>query len=175
MLGSTGSVGSSTLEVIAASQGRFTPYLLAAHRSTKRLLEQAHACRPRYLVVVDPEAAAAIGADALPAGTRLAVGPEALNDLVQQPEVDRVVSAIVGAAGLSSCLAAAKAGGWREDNRPVQEPVEPGVCEGGFEKWRCANPGALAAPPWFPSPAGYEEEDACMSLVTCYRLPMSSC
>ena len=72
-------------------------------------------------------------------------------------------------------LAAAKAGGWREDNRPVQEPVEPGVCEGGFEKWRCANPGAPAAPPWFPSPAGYEEEDACMSLVTCYRLPMSSC
>ena len=110
MLGSTGSVGSSTLEVIAASQGRFTAYLLAAHRSTKLLLEQAHACRPRHLVVVDREAAAAIGAAALPAGTRLAVGPEALNDLVQQPEVDRVVSAIVGAAGLSSTWAAVEAG-----------------------------------------------------------------
>ena len=96
--------------MIAASQGRFTAYLLAAHRSTKRLLEQAHACRPRYLVVVDPEAAAAIGAAALPAGTRLAVGPEALNDLVQQPEVDRVVSAIVGAAGLCSTWAAVEAG-----------------------------------------------------------------
>jgi hypothetical protein len=84
--------------------------LLAAHRSTRQLLEQAQACRPRWVVVVDPAAAAEIGAGALPEGTSLAVGPEALDDLVRSPEVDRVVSAIVGAAGLQSTWAALEAG-----------------------------------------------------------------
>ena len=110
VLGSTGSIGTSTLDVIAASPERFSPFLLAAHRSTRSLLEQARACRPRWVVVVDPAAAAEIGAGALPEGTRLAVGPEALDDLVQSPEVDRVVSAIVGAAGLRSTWAALEAG-----------------------------------------------------------------
>ena len=110
VLGSTGSIGTSTLDVIAASPERFSPFLLAAHRSTRQLLEQAQACRPRWVVVVDPAAAAEIGAGALPEGTSLAVGPEALDDLVRSPEVDRVVSAIVGAAGLQSTWAALEAG-----------------------------------------------------------------
>jgi 1-deoxy-D-xylulose-5-phosphate reductoisomerase len=110
VVGSTGSIGTSTLDVIAASGGRFEPFLLAANRSTATLVEQARACRPRWVVVVDPAAAATIGVGALPAGTRLAVGPEALDDLVQSPEVDRVVSAIVGAAGLRSTWAALEAG-----------------------------------------------------------------
>ena len=110
VLGSTGSIGRSALDVIAASPGRFSAFLLAAHRSTALLLEQAQACRPKWVVVVDPQAAADIGAGALPAGTRLAVGPEALDDLVQTVEVDRVVSAIVGAAGLRSTWAALEAG-----------------------------------------------------------------
>ena len=110
VLGSTGSIGTSTLDVIASSGGRLSAHLLAAHRSVGPLLEQARACRPRWVVVVDPAAAAGIGAGALPAGTSLAVGPEALDDLVQAPEVDRVVSAIVGAAGLRSTWAALEAG-----------------------------------------------------------------
>ncbi|MCX7416148.1 MAG: 1-deoxy-D-xylulose-5-phosphate reductoisomerase [Planctomycetia bacterium] len=110
VLGSTGSVGVNTLEVIAGSHGRFVPFLLAANRSTKALFQQAHACRPAWVVVVDPAAASEVSASDLPAGTRLAVGPEALDDLVQSPEVDRVVSAIVGAAGLRSTWAALEAG-----------------------------------------------------------------
>jgi 1-deoxy-D-xylulose-5-phosphate reductoisomerase len=110
VLGSTGSIGKSTLDVIAACPERFSPFLLAAHRSTQAVVEQAHACRPRWVAVVDPVAAAEIGVGALPAGTRLAVGPEALDDLVRSPEVDRVVSAIVGAAGLRSTWAALEAG-----------------------------------------------------------------
>ena len=100
----------STLEVIAASQGRFVPFLLAANTSTKALIEQARACRPQWVVVADPAAAAGIDVAALPAGTRLAIGPDALDDLVRSPEVDRVVSAIVGAAGLRSTWAAIEAG-----------------------------------------------------------------
>jgi 1-deoxy-D-xylulose-5-phosphate reductoisomerase len=110
VLGSTGSIGRSTLDVIAAAPERFAPFLLAAHRSTRAVVEQAHACRPRHVVLVDPAAAAEIGVGALPSGTRLAVGPEALDDLVRSPEVDRVVSAIVGAAGLRSTWAALEAG-----------------------------------------------------------------
>jgi 1-deoxy-D-xylulose-5-phosphate reductoisomerase len=74
------------------------------------LLEQAAAVRPRWVVVVDPDAAAQIGPGALPPGTRLAVGPEALDDLVRDDAIDRVVSSIVGAAGLRSTWAAVEAG-----------------------------------------------------------------
>ncbi len=110
VLGSTGSIGTSTLDVIAASGGRFAAFLLAAHRSVEQLVEQAQACRPKWVVVIDPEAATTLDPAALPPGTRLAVGPEALDDLVQAPEIDRVVSAIVGAAGLQSTWAALEAG-----------------------------------------------------------------
>jgi 1-deoxy-D-xylulose-5-phosphate reductoisomerase len=110
VLGSTGSVGTSTLEVIAASGGRFGCHLLAAHRSVGPLLEQARRFRPAWLVVVDEAAAAAISPGDIPPGTRLAVGPAALDELVTGAEVDRVVSAIVGAAGLRSTWAALDAG-----------------------------------------------------------------
>jgi 1-deoxy-D-xylulose-5-phosphate reductoisomerase len=110
VLGSTGSIGRSTLDVIEASAGRFSTWLLAAHRSTSALLEQARRMRPTWVVVVDEQAAAAVDPRSLPEGTRLAVGPEALDDLVRDPAIDRVVSAIVGAAGLRSTWAAVEAG-----------------------------------------------------------------
>jgi 1-deoxy-D-xylulose-5-phosphate reductoisomerase len=110
VLGSTGSIGRSTLDVIAASQGRFVPHLLAARRSVGALLEQARRFRPEWVVIVDPEAAAGFDRSALPAGTRLAVGDDALDELVGDPVIDRVVAAIVGAAGLRSTWAAVAAG-----------------------------------------------------------------
>ncbi|MFM7243514.1 MAG: 1-deoxy-D-xylulose-5-phosphate reductoisomerase [Planctomycetaceae bacterium] len=110
VLGSTGSIGRSTLDVIEASSGRFEAWLLAAHTSVGPLLEQAARLRPAWVVVVDEAAAATIGPGALPSGTRLASGPEALADLVAADEVDRVVSAIVGAAGLDSTWAAVESG-----------------------------------------------------------------
>jgi len=110
ILGSTGSVGTSALDVVAASGGRLRPWLLAAHRNTSRLAEQARTFRPLHVVVTDPAAAGCLGVGDLPSGTRLAVGAEALADLVQAPEVDRVVAAIAGAAGLDSTWAAVAAG-----------------------------------------------------------------
>ena len=110
VLGSTGSIGRSTIDVIAASRGRLVPYLLAAWRSVGPLIAQARELRPRWVVVGDPAAAAAISPSDLPSGTGLAVGPEALEDLVADPAIDRVVSAIVGAAGLRSTWAAIEAG-----------------------------------------------------------------
>jgi len=110
VLGSTGSIGTNTLDVIASSGGRLVPYLLAAHSRIAALLEQAWRLRPRWVVVTDPLAANEIGPGSLPEGTRLATGPEALDDLVADPAIDRVVSAIVGAAGLRSTWAAIGAG-----------------------------------------------------------------
>jgi 1-deoxy-D-xylulose-5-phosphate reductoisomerase len=110
VLGSTGSIGTSTLDVVAASEGRFEPWLLAAHRSVAALVEQANRVRPAWVVVVDEAAASELGPGSLPPGTRLAVGADALDDLVRDPDVDRVVSAIVGAAGLQSTWAAVEAG-----------------------------------------------------------------
>ena len=110
VLGATGSIGQSTLDVIAASEGRLVPHLLAARGSVDALLEQARRFRPRWVVVTDAAAADSLDATALPSGTRLAVGPEALDELVADPAIDRVVSAIVGAAGLRSTWAAIEAG-----------------------------------------------------------------
>ncbi|MFM7034285.1 MAG: 1-deoxy-D-xylulose-5-phosphate reductoisomerase [Planctomycetia bacterium] len=110
VVGSTGSIGTSTLDVIAASGGRFSAWLLAAHRSVEQLVAQARAVRPAWIVVIDPAAAAGLDPGSLPAGTRLAVGPDALDDLVQASEIDRVVSAIVGSAGLRSTWSALESG-----------------------------------------------------------------
>ena len=110
VLGSTGSIGKNTLEVIAASDGRFEVHLLCGHRSVDVLVEQARIHRPRWVVVTDPKAAAAIGSGVFPEGTELVIGPERLEELLAGPEVDRVVSAIVGAAGLRSTWSALAAG-----------------------------------------------------------------
>jgi 1-deoxy-D-xylulose-5-phosphate reductoisomerase len=110
ILGSTGSIGGSTLDVAAASDGRIRPWLLAACRSTSRLAAQAQQVQPAWVVVTDEQAAADPALKHLPAGTRLAVGQDALCELVQATEVDRVVSAIVGAAGLASTWAALEVG-----------------------------------------------------------------
>ena len=110
VLGSTGSIGKNTLEVIAASEGRFKVHLLCGHRSIDVLVEQAQACLPRWVVVTDSAAAASLGSGALPKGTELVVGPERLEELLTGPEIDRVVSAIVGAAGLRSTWSALAAG-----------------------------------------------------------------
>ncbi len=110
ILGSTGSIGCSTLEVVEHAPTRFSVLALSAHSNTARVLEQAHRFRPRWLVAVDESTAGAFGPSALPAGTELLTGPDALVQVAESPEVDTVVSAIVGSAGLRSTLAAITAG-----------------------------------------------------------------
>jgi 1-deoxy-D-xylulose-5-phosphate reductoisomerase len=110
VLGSTGSIGRSALEVIAASGGRLRAVALSANGSTDLLLKQAQMVRPSRIVVTDPAAAARQDWQALPKGVELLVGPEALDQLATDAEVDIVVSAIVGSAGLKSTWAAVDAG-----------------------------------------------------------------
>ncbi len=110
VLGSTGSIGRSTLEVIAASEGRLRAVALSAHANTELLLRQAASVRPRTIAVTDPAAAERQDWSGLPKDCELLVGPEGVARLAADPGVDIVVSAIVGSAGLRGTWAALEAG-----------------------------------------------------------------
>jgi len=112
ILGATGSIGTSTLDVMARHPERFDVYALTAHSRIDELLAQCVQWRPRYAVLPDETAARALRERLKEQGVRTEVlsGMQALCDLASHPEVDAVMAAIVGAAGLAPCLAAARAG-----------------------------------------------------------------
>ena len=112
ILGSTGSIGGSTLDVVGRHPERFEVVTLTAHRRMDRLFEQCLAFHPRLVVVSDAEDAARLEAQLRSAQLRTEVihGPDALCTAASASDSDTVVAAIVGAAGLPSSLAAARAG-----------------------------------------------------------------
>jgi 1-deoxy-D-xylulose-5-phosphate reductoisomerase len=108
ILGATGSIGKSALAVLEQHPDRFRPVALTAHRNRAAMEALVARHRPALAVVVD---AAAGGYSANGAGsTRWAVGPEALLEAATHPDVDVVLNAVVGAAGLAATLAALRAG-----------------------------------------------------------------
>ena len=112
VLGSTGSIGESTLDVIARHPERLAVYALSAYTRMQKLAEQALASRAEVVVVPD-DAARRQFLDAWPAGPALPeirVGAQALADTAADARCDAVMAAIVGAAGLPAALAAARAG-----------------------------------------------------------------
>jgi 1-deoxy-D-xylulose-5-phosphate reductoisomerase len=112
IFGSTGSIGASTLDVVRRHPDRFRIVALTAQRNHARLLEQCREHRPPFAVLDDARSAGALEASLRAEGidTQVALGPAALEDLARSAEVDTVMAAIVGAAGLGSTLAAAQAG-----------------------------------------------------------------
>ncbi|MCX7229394.1 MAG: 1-deoxy-D-xylulose-5-phosphate reductoisomerase [Burkholderiales bacterium] len=112
ILGATGSIGESTLDVVARHPDRFEVFALTARRSHERLLQQCLAHRPAYAVLSDPASAALLRAALATCGSRTEVldGPEAAARVAAASETDLVMAAIVGAAGLEPTLAAARAG-----------------------------------------------------------------
>ena len=112
VLGATGSIGASALDVIARHPGQMRASVLAAGRQVDALLALCAAHRPDHAVIADPDAYPALrdGPAAAGLATRAHAGHPALEALVAGPECDTVVAAIVGAAGLGSTLAAARAG-----------------------------------------------------------------
>jgi 1-deoxy-D-xylulose-5-phosphate reductoisomerase len=112
ILGSTGSVGSNTLDVIGRHAGRYEVFALSAHSRIDLLQQQCQHWRPRFAVL--PTAGQAreleqrLHRHDLP--TRVLCGAAALEELAAHPDVDVVMAAVVGAAGLRPCLAAARAG-----------------------------------------------------------------
>jgi 1-deoxy-D-xylulose-5-phosphate reductoisomerase len=102
VFGSTGSIGVSTLEVIEASGGRLQACALSANSRFAELVEQARQHHPQCVVATDEAAAAQFDWSGLPTGTELLVGSAALGEVVSGNNVDIVLAAIVGSAGLES-------------------------------------------------------------------------
>ena len=112
ILGSTGSIGESTLDVVSRHPEKFRVFALAGHKQVEKLAAQCRTFRPDYAVVADAEHAARLEALLKRDGTATQVlhGAQALVDVASADEVSGVMCAIVGAAGLPSALAAAQKG-----------------------------------------------------------------
>ena len=108
IFGSTGSIGKSTLEVVDAYPDSFNVTCLTANRSIDLLCEQAHKYKPRWVVCSD--ANCGIDKSSFPQETEILVGAEGLDRVAATPEVDTLVAAIVGSAGLHSTYVAIEAG-----------------------------------------------------------------
>jgi 1-deoxy-D-xylulose-5-phosphate reductoisomerase len=143
LLGATGSVGASTLDVIARHLDRFTVAALAAHRNDAKLLDLCRRFRPPLAALFDVDAAhslqRALAAECLP--TRVVAGDDGLCEVATLPEVDCVLAAIVGAAGLPATLAAARAG-----KRILLANKEALVIGGGLYMSAAAENGAVLLP-----------------------------
>ena len=107
MVGSTGSIGTQTLEVVAAEPDRYRVVALGAWQSVERLAAQAHAVRPERVAIADASQATDLEAR-VPRGTEVWAGPDALAAIAREAEV--VVNGVVGFAGLPVTLAALEAG-----------------------------------------------------------------
>jgi 1-deoxy-D-xylulose 5-phosphate reductoisomerase len=112
ILGSTGSIGESTLDVVSRHPEKFRVFALAGHKQVEKLAAQCRTFRPDYAVVADAEHAARLEALLKRDGTATQVlhGAQALVDVASADEVSGVMCAIVGAAGLPSALVAAQKG-----------------------------------------------------------------
>lgn len=112
ILGSTGSIGESTLDVVSRHPEKFRVFALAGHRQVDKLAAQCKQFRPEYAVVGDAGHAAGLEKKLKQEGidTHVLYGSQALIDVASADEVSGVMCAIVGAAGLPSALAAAQKG-----------------------------------------------------------------
>jgi 1-deoxy-D-xylulose-5-phosphate reductoisomerase len=111
ILGATGSIGTSTLDVIARHPRKFALHTVTAHRDVAGMERICRAYQPARAVMADPQSAARLARQLQDLhGVEVASGDQAVAEAAADPAVDTVVAAIVGAAGLASCLAAVEAG-----------------------------------------------------------------
>ncbi len=110
ILGSTGSIGTQTLEIVRLFPERFRVVALTAHSNARLLAEQARAFRPRFVVIGDAACAEAVRSVLGGTDVRVLVGDDGLEAAATADEADTVVAAVVGFAGLRPTLAAIRAG-----------------------------------------------------------------
>jgi 1-deoxy-D-xylulose-5-phosphate reductoisomerase len=110
VLGATGSIGANTLDVVSRHAARYRVFALSAHTSADALLELCKAHRPRYAVLSGCAESRDLRDRFAAAHTELLFGAAALEQIAAHADCDAVMAAIVGAAGLASTLAAARAG-----------------------------------------------------------------
>ncbi len=144
ILGATGSIGQSTLEVVRLHPDRFQIYALSGHTRIEQLAKDCAEFRPRYAVLPDAKNLKALQAALASrgaSGTEVIVGPESLEAVAIDPRVDTVMAAIVGAAGLLPSLAAARAG-----KKVLLANKEALVMSGDLFMQACAKSGATVLP-----------------------------
>jgi len=143
ILGATGSIGVSTLDVVARNPERFAVRALTGCRNWSLLLEQCRRFEPDVAVLADMEAAAQLASAVKEEGLSVEVraGASALAEVAAQPDVDFVMAAIVGAAGLLPTLAAARAG-----KRVLLANKEAVVMAGGLLRAALAASGGALVP-----------------------------
>lgn len=112
ILGSTGSIGVNTLDVIARHPDRFQAFALTAHNNVEKMLSQCQRFQPRFAVMLDQQSSEQLAHAIKTANIKTEVlsGIESLEKVASLPEVDTVMAAIVGAAGIRPTFAAAQAG-----------------------------------------------------------------
>lgn len=110
IIGSTGSIGTQTLDIIDAFPHLFKAQVLTAHRNAKLLAEQALRFKPKSVVIADPAGFAWLKGELAPLGIEVHAGEEALAEAASRHDVDTVVTATVGYSGLAPTMAAIKAG-----------------------------------------------------------------
>ena len=112
ILGSTGSIGVNTLDVVARHPDRFRVVALTANKSVQKILEQCRRFEPRYAVLLDEASAERLRVEIRGAGlaTEVLWGVDSLEKVASLPDVDTVMAAIVGAAGIRPTFAAAATG-----------------------------------------------------------------
>ena len=137
ILGATGSIGQSALDVCDALPGRLSVAGLSAHTQWRQLAEACRRARPAVAVLTDPDAFAAADRAAFPPGTELWGGPDAACKLAAMPGVEVVLSAVVGSAGLVATVAALEAG------KTVALANKETLVVGGERVMRLAKPGQL--------------------------------
>ena len=110
ILGSTGSIGRNALRVIDALGPDYQVFALSAHSNVELLAEQARRYKPRFVAVTNSEYIAQLREFLGGLDVEILAGPEGLTEIAELEEVDIVLTAVVGAAGLPAVLAAAKCG-----------------------------------------------------------------
>ncbi|MFT7554092.1 MAG: 1-deoxy-D-xylulose-5-phosphate reductoisomerase [Planctomycetota bacterium] len=110
ILGATGSVGQSTLDIIARHPDKYKVFALTANTNVDALTRLCEIFKPTFAVMVDAEATRKLSENIAHLSTRVLTGEQALNEVAAEPSVDTVVAAIVGSVGLMPTLAAVRAG-----------------------------------------------------------------
>lgn len=109
VLGSTGSIGTQTLDIITEYPDRFTATVLVAGSKVEQLIEQAIKCRPKYAIIADESKYAQLHEALSPLGINTAAGAQAIADAMTLDCIDTVVTATVGYSGLTPTISAIKA------------------------------------------------------------------
>lgn len=141
ILGSTGSIGESTLDVVARHAERFEVFALAAHRNVERLAQQCRRFKPRYAAVADESKYAELKSALRETDTEPMAGMSALLELAEHEKGDTLISGIAGGVGLQPLMGAARAG-----KRILFANKEAVVMAGALLKRACAESGASLLP-----------------------------